>query len=135
MQPSPLLKKLNWIFTSNNWINSYPNTSSKALDMIPSDHCPCLVSVSTVIPRSKIFRFEKFWLKQTEFQNILTHSWNQTNVHSDSAKNITTKLKILRKRLREWQASMTILKTLISNVRLIILFLEVLEDFRDLSLP
>lgn len=35
MQPSPLLEKLDWIFTSNSWINSYPNTSAKALDMIP----------------------------------------------------------------------------------------------------
>jgi len=43
-------------------------------------------------------------------------------MYNDSARNITAKLKILRKKLREWQASM------------IILFLEVLEDFRDLSL-
>lgn len=60
MQPSPLLDKLDWIFTSNNWVTSYPNTTANALDMVPSDHCPCLVSVSTVIPKSKIFRFENF---------------------------------------------------------------------------
>jgi hypothetical protein len=80
------------------------------------------VSVSTVIPRSKMFRFENCSLKQAEFQNILNQSWNQANMYNDSARNITAKLKILRKKLREWQASM------------IILFLEVLEDFRDLSL-
>jgi len=32
------------------------------------------------------------------------------------------------------RASMTGLRTQINNVRLVILFLEVLEDFRDLSL-
>lgn len=102
--------------------------------MVPLDHCPCLVSVSTVIPRSKIFRFENFWLKYAEFQNILAQSWNQANQINDKAKNITAKLKTLRKRLKDWQATMTNLKTLITNVRLVILFLEVLEDYRDLSL-
>ena len=69
-----------------------------------------------------------------EFQSILTQSWSQPNHITDKAKNITAKLKVLRKRLKEWQASMTKLKTLISNVRLVILFLEVLEDYIDLSL-
>jgi len=73
-------------------------------------------------------------LKHAEFQRILTQSWSQPNHITDKAKNITAKLKVLRKRLKEWQASMTNLKTLISNVRLVILFLEVLEDYIDLSL-
>jgi hypothetical protein len=134
MQPSPLLEKLDWIFTSNGWINNYPNTTAKALDMVPSDHCPCLVSVSTVIPRSKIFRFENFWLKNAEFQEILTSAWNMVNIIEDSARNINAKFKVLRKKLREWQASIASLATLIKNVRLIILFMDVLEEFRDLSL-
>jgi hypothetical protein len=72
--------------------------------------------------------------KHAEFQEILNSSWSQSGNASDSAKNITAKFEILRKRPREWQASMTGLKTQINNVRLVILFLEVLEDFRDLSL-
>ena len=57
MQPSPLLEKLDWVFTYSSWTLSYPNTSVKALDMAPSDHTPCIISISTVIPRSKVFRF------------------------------------------------------------------------------
>lgn len=134
-QPSPLLEKLDWIFISNTWVTSYPNTTAKALDMAPSDHCPCLVSVSTVIPKSRIFRFENFWLKQLEFQGILDNVWSNSTLVEDSAKVITAKFKILRKDLRELQANIANLKSLISNVRLIILFLEVLEEYRDLSLP
>lgn len=122
MQPSSLLEKLDWVFTSNTWISSYPNTSVKALDMSPSDHCPCLISVSIVIPKNKVFKFENYWLKHAEFQEILANTWNQTAAEHDSARNITAKFKALRKRLREWQTSMTNLKTLISNVRLILLF-------------
>ena len=57
MQPFPLLEKLDWVFTSSSWTLSYPNTSVKALDVAPSDHTPCIISISTVIPRSKVFRF------------------------------------------------------------------------------
>jgi len=39
MQPSPLLEKLDWVFTSNSWAISYPSTHMTALDMTPSDHC------------------------------------------------------------------------------------------------
>ena len=63
MQPSPLLQKLDWVFTSNSWTISYPYTTLKALDMTPSDHCPCVVSISTTIPRTKVFRFENYWLE------------------------------------------------------------------------
>lgn len=58
MQTNPLLQKIDWIFTSNSWNIKYPDTSAKGHDMTPSDHCPCLVNVSTAIPRQKIFRFE-----------------------------------------------------------------------------
>lgn len=42
---------------------------------------------------------------------------------------ITTRMRHLRKCLREWQASMRNLKSTIANVRLIILFLELLEKY------
>ena len=72
--------------------------------------------------------------RHNNYQGILNQSWGtQFNVN-DKAKLITTKLKNLRKCLREWQASMKNLKTVIANVRTIILFLEVLAEFRDLSL-
>lgn len=134
MQPSPLLEKLDWIFTSNSWIVYYPDTSARGLDMIPSNHCPCVVNVSTKIPRSKIFRFENFWLKNSDYNNILNQSWESQQYTNDSAKLITAKLKNLRKYLKEWQASIHNLKETIANVRTIILFLEVISDYRDLSL-
>lgn len=134
MQPSPLLEKLDWVFTSSSWAISYPSTSVRALDMIPSDHCPCVVSISTLIPKNRAFRFEKFWLKHQDYQNNLIQSWDLPTVSNDRAKLITAKLKCLRKYLREWQASMTNLKTSIANDRITLLFLEVLADYRDLSL-
>jgi len=59
-QASPLLEKLDWAFTSNSWLLSYLDTSLSALDMTPSDHCPCVVKISSHIPKSAIFRFENY---------------------------------------------------------------------------
>jgi uncharacterized membrane protein YbaN (DUF454 family) len=128
LQPSPLHEKLDWVFTSSGWAIAYPTTTVSALDMLPSDHCPCIVNISTAIPRNKIFRFENHWLKHQQFQEILSQSWENSLAISDKAKLITAKLKSLRKRLSEWQASMSNLKTIIANVRTVILFLEVLAD-------
>jgi hypothetical protein len=50
-------------------------------------------------------------------------------------KKISAKMKNLRKWLRQWQASFVNLKTVIANVRQILLFLEIITNFRDLSLP
>jgi hypothetical protein len=106
-----------------------------ALDMVPSDHCPCLVTISTKISTNKVFRFENYWLKHQDFQNVLAQSWNSPQVQIDAAKLFSAKLKSLRKNLREWQRSLQSLKTVISNVKNTLLLLEVMSKYRDLRLP
>ena len=133
-QPNPLLQKIDWIFTSSSWNIRYPDTSAKGFEMTPSDHCPCLVTISTEIPKPKVFRFENYWLHMPGFQQTLNEVWTATIPQMDHAKTITAKFKSLRKALREKQASMVNLKSMISNIKLIILFLDLIEESRDLSL-
>lgn len=59
-QLPPLLEMLDSFFTSANWTLSYPGTSVSTLTMETSDHVPCLVTISTAIPKGSIFRFENF---------------------------------------------------------------------------
>jgi len=134
MQPSPLLEKLDWVFSSASWTLTYPNTSVKALDMTPSDHTPLVINISTKIPKARIFRFENFWMISEHINTILNSAWSAPVYHTDRAKIITAKFKILRKKLRDGQASRMGLHTTISNTKIVIQFLEALEDFRDLSL-
>lgn len=135
MQPSPLLQKIDWIFTSNSWSLKYLDTAATGLEMTPSDHCPCLVNISTEIPRLKIFRFKNYWLKLQDFQEILNQAWLPPAPHSDCAKIITAKFKKLRKSFREKQASLPSLKATITNVTSVIQFLGIIEEYKDLSLP
>jgi hypothetical protein len=75
-QNTPLLERLDWFFTSVAWTLSYPNTSVSTLVMEPSDHVPCVISISTQIPKGKIFRFENFWMEHEHFLDIVTHGWS-----------------------------------------------------------
>ena len=58
MQDQPLLEQLDWFFTSCSWTIQYPNTMVHPLAKSTSDHVPCVVNISTTIPKAKNFRFE-----------------------------------------------------------------------------
>lgn len=70
-QSSPLLERLDWLFSSSSWTTSFPDTTAKTLVMQASDHWPCNITISTVIPRSSIFRFENTWLQQPSFNQTV----------------------------------------------------------------
>lgn len=133
MQPIPLLEKLDWVFTSKSWTLTYPNTAMKPLDMTPSDHTPCVVTIATSIPKSKVIRFENYWLLSDQFSKILSDCWSGPSQHTDYAKSLTAKFKLLRRKLKEWQASKTSLRTLISNTRATLQFIEIMSEYGDLS--
>jgi hypothetical protein len=57
--------------------------------------------------------------------------FHQTN----RCKIISAKFKNLRRVLRAWQSQLSSLKGNIANVKLILSFLNLLEEFRELSVP
>jgi len=65
-QPSPLFEKLDWVFTNDSWTLSFPSTSVKAHRIDLSDHCPCVITISTSIPRKN-------------FLGLRTFGWNTAN--------------------------------------------------------
>jgi hypothetical protein len=60
--------------------------------------------------------------------------WHTNFFHSDAAKMVTAKFKNLRKELKVWKKTLSNLKQNIANVKLVLDFINFLEDFRDLSL-
>jgi hypothetical protein len=133
-QHPPLLERLDWFFTSPSWTLNYPFTSAFSLTAETSDHVPCLISISTAIPKTHIFRFENYWLYHEDFMNQVHLGWQTDFHHADAAKVITAKFKNLRKVLKQWKLTLSNLKQNITNVKRILDFLNLLEDFRDLSL-
>ena len=71
MQESPLLEQLDWFFTTPTWTGKYPNTMVYPLAKTTSDHVPCVVPISTTIPKAKIFSFENYWADMPGFMECV----------------------------------------------------------------
>jgi thymidylate synthase len=52
----------------------------------------------------------------------------------DPAMKLTSKLKATRKHLKDWQKSIPKLATTIDNIKLVIQFLDLIEESRDLQI-
>jgi hypothetical protein len=95
---------------------------------------PCLVSITTDFPKAKIFRFENYWMMHDEFMQKVAHGWDFTTIEGDKAKRMMTKFKNFRRVLRQWHAQLPNLNKSIESNKMMISFLDTLEEFRDLSL-
>jgi hypothetical protein len=96
MQDQPLLQQIDWFFTSYCWISAYPNTLVSPLAKSTSDHTPCVVSISTVIPKANVFQFENHWIQQNGFMELVKRVWNTPVRAKSSANVLTAKFKNLR---------------------------------------
>ena len=94
MQQSPLLEQLDWFFTSADWISSYPMTEVLPLDKTASNHVPCVVTIKTSIPKSKIFWFENYWVKLEGFMECVEQSWQKPSHKSHITARIAESLRV-----------------------------------------
>lgn len=113
---------------------SYPNTNVTTLVMETSDHVPYLVNISTDIPKGCIFRFKKNWLQHDDFVNQVHLAWDYPVHCTDTAKSLTAKFKNVIKVLKDWKQTLSSLMKNINNFKLVRSFMNLLEEFRDLSI-
>lgn len=133
-QVSLLLQRLDWFFTSSSWIFKYPNTCASILSRDSSDHNPCVISISNSMPAPQVFRFENYWLHHDQFHSVMQRGWNYEPPFTDKAKVIGAKFKNLRRELRSWKSSLPSLAKVIQSTKEVLIFLDVIEESRDLSL-
>lgn len=86
-----------------------------ALSKETSDHIPYLISITTDIPKAKVFHFENYWLHRQDIQQVLQHGWELQGAHTDKARRVVAKFRNLRRVLRAWHARISNLAATISN--------------------
>jgi hypothetical protein len=86
MQDDPLLEKLDWVFTTSSWTNSYPATSVQCLARPISDHVPYVVIVDSHIPKVSLFRFENFWVDFPGFYDTIKLHWGSNPIFQQHGK-------------------------------------------------
>jgi hypothetical protein len=72
-------------------------------------------------------------MEHEHFMDVVRHGWSIPVFQADKAKFLSAKFKNLRRVLKAWQRQLSSLKANVSNVKLILTFLELLEECRDLS--
>jgi mannosylglycoprotein endo-beta-mannosidase len=135
MQQEPLLEQIDWFFTTPSWTTHFPNTLVLPMAKSSSDHVPCMVTIDTNIPKSRIFRFENYWADHPSFLECVRNSWNKSSYKKNSAAILAHKFKTLRYDLKKWKTGLSDIKILIKNCNKVILFLDNLEEHRPLSKP
>ena len=88
-----------------------------------------MVSIDTKIPKSKVFRFENFWVEMPGFMECVKKSW-EAPVFSDLSAStvLTRKFKRLRYDLKVWSKNLSYLKKLTVDCRKVILYFDKLEE-------
>jgi exonuclease III len=132
MQDDPLLEQLDWFFTTPSWTTKFPNTLVFPLAKSSSDHVPCVVTIDTLIPKARIFRFENYWAEHPTFLDCVKNSWAKPSHKSNSAAVLAHKFKTLRYDLKRWHTSLSTIKGLIENCNKVILLQDNVEEQRAL---
>ena len=135
MQADPLLEQLDWFFTTPNWVSDFPDTVVLPLANPASDHVPCVVNISTSIPKASLFRFENHWVTQSGFMDCVSSAWQMTSHKNSSAGVLADKFKWLRYSLKKWHKSLSKIKAQIEGCNKVIALLDELEEQRSLFLP
>jgi hypothetical protein len=65
---------------------------------------------------------------------VMQHGWNVAAEHMDSGKRLMDKFKNLRRILRCWYTQISNLASSIQNNKLVLNFLDTIEEYRDLTL-
>jgi hypothetical protein len=94
---------------------------------------PCVISIGTSIPKAKVFRFENYRVRLLGFLDKVKSLW-EAHCPGDSAKCLSAKFKRLRKGLKQWSTSFSIIQGLIDNCNSIILRMDDIEELRPLHL-
>jgi hypothetical protein len=83
--------------------SSFPLARVKALERLPSDHNPLLVdSGDNIFYRKKHFRFEKWWLEEASFGEIVHKVWNLPCGARNSMDIWQFRIRAFRKMVRGW---------------------------------
>nr|CAD1828059.1 unnamed protein product [Ananas comosus var. bracteatus] len=131
---NPTLERLDRALVSLDWLRIFPSFSLKALPRPRSDHCPLLLTASTFVPQSGLFRFEAFWLRCPSFGQLVTDAWNFIPPSAEPVTRLSEKLRKVCQVLSSWSSGRTsLLRKQADSCLLWIGWLDSAEEGRQLS--
>lgn len=89
---TPTLERLDRVFINLTWDEKLPNTILSSLTRTTSDHVPLMIEIATSIPKSRLFRFDNFWVSEAGFYDSVNTSWSCRTGNSDPSTVLAAKL-------------------------------------------
>jgi hypothetical protein len=106
-QHTLILATLDKFFASTDWEQRFPLTTAKALRRLVSDHISLVMDTgSNIPPPPKMFLFEKWWISQEGFVDIVCKSWGARCDCSSAIGVWQFKLRRLRKTVKGWDINL-----------------------------
>jgi hypothetical protein len=72
-------------------------------------------------------------MEHENFKEVFLEAWNTPQHRTDLDLKISEKMKLSRKHLKEWQKNLPKLAKTIDNTKLVIQFIDLIEEHRDLE--
>ena len=130
----PTLVRLDRFFCNSEWEEMFGIFGLHALSSSVSDHCPLLLSNTTMPRRPRSFRFENFWTKLPGYQHTVEQAWLAPTQHREPFHRLYYKLQFTAKALKEWSSKLIPDARLFMYMALeVILRLDMAQENRGLS--
>ncbi|XP_040375969.1 uncharacterized protein LOC121053292 isoform X2 [Oryza brachyantha] len=97
-----IMQRLDRSMGNVEWCHNFPNTAVYHLPLIYSDHAPILAILNPANHRHRYsFKFENWWLQETDFQVTAQEAWLQAANALDAS--FHSKIRQLSRGLQRWQ--------------------------------
>lgn len=99
-----ILEKLDRFLISTKWLEQGIPTQTEVLPFARSDHWPIAISIETTTKRrGSPFQFERIWLSDPQFSELVEQWWREDNHFYDTQMYIfAVKLKSLKGKIKQW---------------------------------
>lgn len=102
----PVAKKIDRILVNNEWQALFSGSMGFFDAPHFSDHSPCCITLDSSAPRQKKpFKFFNYMLKNKDFLKLISHSWFSINVMGSEMFRVSSKLRALKKIIRDFSYS------------------------------
>ena len=99
---SPTLTKLDRVFATVDWEDSFPSCLLQSIASLDSDHCPLILGLNDLLPGKGRFLFASFWPQLDGFQEVVSQAWGAVEARSCPLETLSLKFKALTRALQSW---------------------------------
>jgi exonuclease III len=94
--------RIDRIFVSGDWLQTFPSSTLFGLSKYSSDHRPLHLLLDSTNWGPKPFRFMNCWWLVSDFRNMIQSFWSSIMVSKSGSRKMVPALKMLKERCRQW---------------------------------